>query len=98
MPQVPLGSSWLDYELHGDGAPVLLIMGMGATQGAWAGQVELLKDAHRLLTTLRQQLPHCTVIGVSHQPGVQALFDRSLPLRPDTTTSSATPAPCPAPA
>ncbi len=54
--------------------------------------------AHRLLTTLRQQLPHCTVIGVSHQPGVQALFDRSLPLRPDTTTSSATPAPCPAPA
>lgn len=50
MLRAPLGSSWLEYELIGDGAPVLLIMGMGATRAAWQGQVEALRGGHQLLT------------------------------------------------
>ena len=36
--------------------------------------------AQSLLAMLRRELPECTVIGVSHQRRVQALFDRSLEL------------------
>ncbi|OHC30119.1 MAG: ABC transporter ATP-binding protein [Pseudomonadales bacterium RIFCSPHIGHO2_02_FULL_60_43] len=36
--------------------------------------------AQSLLAMLRRELPWCTVIGVSHQERVQALFDRSLEL------------------
>jgi 3-oxoadipate enol-lactonase len=50
MPRAAVGSSWLDYTLHGGGEPVLMIMGMGATQAAWAGQVDLLQRDHQLLT------------------------------------------------
>ena len=50
MARAPVGGSWLEYDLHGQGAPVLMIMGMGATRGAWQGQIELLERDHRLLT------------------------------------------------
>ena len=38
------------------------------------------RAAQSLLAMLRRELPQCTVIGVSHQERVQALFDRSLEL------------------
>ena len=38
------------------------------------------RAAQSLLAMLRRELPWCTVIGVSHQERVQALFDRSLEL------------------
>lgn len=37
--------------------------------------------ACRLLERLRQRLPHCTLIGVSHQAAVQRLFERSIDLQ-----------------
>jgi putative ATP-binding cassette transporter len=37
--------------------------------------------ASELLLMLRRELPHCTVIGISHQSNVQRLFDRALSLR-----------------
>lgn len=51
MPRAPNGASWLEYELHGDSGPrVLMIMGMGATRQAWEGQIEALSGDHQLLT------------------------------------------------
>lgn len=49
--------------------------------------------AQVLLGMLRRELPQCTVIGVSHQEKVQALFDRSLELlaRPGATVSRVLP-------
>lgn len=37
--------------------------------------------ACQLLVRLRERLPHCTLIGVSHQPAVQRLFERSIDLQ-----------------
>ena len=34
-----------------------------------------------LLMRLRERLPGCTLIGVSHQPAVQRLFERSIDLQ-----------------
>ncbi len=50
MPRVAVGGSWLDCDLEGEGPPVLLIMGMGATRVAWQGLIELLAPDHRLLS------------------------------------------------
>jgi putative ATP-binding cassette transporter len=54
------------------------------------------ESARLLLQMLHQQLPHCTVLGVSHQTTVQALFQRTLGLsaarRPAADNRSA---PCP---
>ncbi len=49
MPRAPLPDhSWLNYELHGEGPPVIMIMGFAANLGAWMGQVELLHQDHQL--------------------------------------------------
>lgn len=37
--------------------------------------------ACKLLERLRERLPDCTLIGVSHQPAVQRLFERSIDLQ-----------------
>lgn len=50
MQRVAIGGSWLEYDLHGEGEPVLMIMGMGTTRDAWQGQIDLLGRDHRLLT------------------------------------------------
>ncbi|WP_275545678.1 MULTISPECIES: ABC transporter ATP-binding protein/permease [unclassified Pseudomonas] len=39
------------------------------------------KAACQLLERLRQRLPNCTLIAVSHQPAVQRLFERSIDLQ-----------------
>lgn len=44
--------------------------------------------ACQLLARLRQRLPHCTVVGISHQPAVQQLFDRSIDLLAHSTAPS----------
>lgn len=38
------------YETHGDGPPVLLLMGTGADHSLWASQVEAYAREHRLIT------------------------------------------------
>ena len=37
-------------------------------------------SAHELLTMLRRELPDCTVVGVTHQQALTALFDRTIEL------------------
>lgn len=49
MHRAPRGGTWLEYELHGAGEPVLMIMGLGTTRAAWQGLVERLDQDHRLL-------------------------------------------------
>jgi pimeloyl-ACP methyl ester carboxylesterase len=49
MPRAPFQTSWLHYDLHGDGPPVILVMGLGAGRAAWDGQVQRLAADHRLM-------------------------------------------------
>lgn len=44
--------------------------------------------ACHLLERLRERLPNCTLIGVSHQPAVQRLFERSIDLQTCGTACS----------
>ena len=40
----------LRYDVHGDGEPLLCIMGLAAASGWWYPQVEGLADRYRLIT------------------------------------------------
>lgn len=52
-------------------------------------------SAHALMVLLRAQLPGCTVIGISHQAALAALFDRtwSPSIEPESPSPSSTPGP-----
>ena len=56
------------------------------------------QSACLLLKRLREQLPSCTLIGVSHQPAVQRLFERSIDLHSCSQLCQAAPAPAALPA
>src|SRR5260370_29306479 len=45
MPKVQVGDVNLNYDLHGNGEPILMIMGLGASSAAW--DPELVEDLAR---------------------------------------------------
>ncbi len=50
MPITRIGDIDLAYDTHGDGPPLLAIMGLTGTRWHWRGFPERLADAHRVIT------------------------------------------------
>ena len=50
MPLAELGDLTLHFNTHGDGDPVLGIMGFGLDQRFWAGQIPAITATHRFIT------------------------------------------------
>jgi pimeloyl-ACP methyl ester carboxylesterase len=68
MPYLTRGGVRLYYEDHGQGLPVLLSHGFGASTGMWRGQVEALQHSYRLIPW--DMRGH----GESDSPEAQALY------------------------
>lgn len=49
MPYLTRDGVRIYYEEHGQGVPLLLSHGFGASTGMWQGQIEALHDTHRLI-------------------------------------------------
>jgi 3-oxoadipate enol-lactonase len=50
MPRVEVGDISLHYEIHGDGEPLLLIMGFGANSSWWLPQIPALSREYQVVT------------------------------------------------
>jgi pimeloyl-ACP methyl ester carboxylesterase len=68
MPYLTRDGVRLYYEDHGQGLPVLLSHGFGASTGMWRGQVEALQQSYRLIPW--DMRGH----GESESPDDQALY------------------------
>lgn len=71
MPYLTRGAVRLYHEEHGHGRAILLTHGFGASTGMWQGQVEALRDTHRLI--LWDMRGH----GQSDSPDDQALYSHA---------------------
>jgi pimeloyl-ACP methyl ester carboxylesterase len=56
MPYLTRAGVRLYYEDHGQGLPVLLSHGFGASTGMWRGQVEALQQSYRLILAVQRAL------------------------------------------
>jgi 3-oxoadipate enol-lactonase len=50
MPSAPINHIWMNYEVHGKGAPLLLIAGLSEDLSSWELQVEAFARHYRVIT------------------------------------------------
>ena len=49
MPFINIGDIDLNYEIHGEGFPLLFISGLAASTSTWEGQIGFFKDYYRCI-------------------------------------------------